>query len=165
MIVHVDNCYTIGDAPALKTLELELLSKGLKVKLSNKATDYISCDLKVDWKQQIAWIGQTTLKRKTNNKFKPLIKDTQFKYKTPGTPKQQVICPTAEDPPMTLQQQTLCRSAVGTLLQFSKKTRPDLANPVHDLAKCMDKTTPAAMKEIVKSNEIFIWHKRMWFKT
>ena len=40
------------------------------------------------------------------------------------------------------------RSAVGTLLQFVKHSRPDIANPVRELSKCMDCATPAAMKEL-----------------
>jgi hypothetical protein len=44
--------------------------------------------------------------------------------------------------------QTLYRSGVGTFLRLANKTRPDIANPVRERIKGMDKTTPAAMKEI-----------------
>jgi hypothetical protein len=39
---------------------------------------------------------------------------------------------------------------VGTLLQFVKHSRPDIANPVHELSKCMDKATEAAYKEMLR---------------
>jgi hypothetical protein len=39
---------------------------------------------------------------------------------------------------------------VGTLLQFSNNTRIDLTNPVRELSKCMDRATPAAMKEMIR---------------
>jgi hypothetical protein len=77
------------------------------------------------------------------------------RYKTPGTPKQQIERPSADDPPLSQEDQTAYRSAVGNLLQFSSKTRPDLANPVRELAKCMDNATPAAYKRDAKSYKIF----------
>jgi hypothetical protein len=123
MIVHVDNCYTLGNAPALKLLERELSSIGLKVKVSNLATEYLSCDLKIDPVKQIAWGGQTTIMRKTINKFQRLIKDSHYRYKTPGAPKQQVMRPAEDDETVSPQQQALYQSAVGTFLQNSNKTR------------------------------------------
>jgi hypothetical protein len=47
-------------------------------------------------------------------------------------------------------QQLKYRSAVGTLLQFVKHSRPDIANPVRELSKCMDKVTEAAYKEMLR---------------
>jgi hypothetical protein len=39
---------------------------------------------------------------------------------------------------------------VGTLLQFVKHSRPDIANPVRELSKCMDKATEATYKEMIR---------------
>jgi hypothetical protein len=150
MIVHVDDCYTIGDPQALKTLEKELNNKGLKLKVSNLASDYLSCDIKIDKENKMAWIGQTTLMKKVIKKFQSIVQKGNFYFKTPGTPKQQIERPEESDQILTSYQQTEYRSGVGTLLQFSNKTRPDLANPVRELAKCMDNATPAAMKELIK---------------
>jgi hypothetical protein len=44
--------------------------------------------------------------------------------------------------------QKISRSAVGSLLYLIKYSRPDIANTVRELSKCMDKTTPAAYKEM-----------------
>jgi hypothetical protein len=51
---------------------------------------------------------------------------------------------------LNAEQQTLYRSGVGTLLQFANKTRPDIANCVRELSKGMDRTTPAALKEMYR---------------
>jgi hypothetical protein len=37
---------------------------------------------------------------------------------------------------------------VGSLFRLVKNSRPDLANAVRELSKCMDGATPAAFKEI-----------------
>jgi hypothetical protein len=39
-------------------------------------------------------------------------------------------------------------AGVGTLLYLIKYSRPDISNVVRELAKCMDKATPAAFKEM-----------------
>jgi hypothetical protein len=106
MIFHVDNCYTIGDEPNLQNFEKELSDKRLKLKISNVATNYLSCDLKIDKNNKTAWIGQTTLIRKAINKFSPMVNKGKFHYKTPGTPKQQIKRPSENDPELTPQQQT-----------------------------------------------------------
>jgi hypothetical protein len=39
-------------------------------------------------------------------------------------------------------------AGVGTILYLIKYSRPDISNVVCELAKCMDKATPAAFKEM-----------------
>jgi hypothetical protein len=39
-------------------------------------------------------------------------------------------------------------AGAGTLLYLFKYSRPDIANVAHELAKCMDKATPEAFKEM-----------------
>jgi len=41
-------------------------------------------------------------------------------------------------------------SGVGMLLYLVKYSRPDIANAVRELTKCMDVATPAAYKEILR---------------
>jgi len=59
-----------------------------------------------------------------------------------------VIRPSTDDPRVTDEEQSTYRSVVGTLLQFIKYSRPDIANAVRELSKCMDAATPAAYKEM-----------------
>ena len=69
---------------------------------------------------------------------------------TPGTPSFNVTRPTNDSEKISAEQQTIYRSAVGTLLQFVKHSRPDIANSVRELSKCMDSATEAAFKEMCR---------------
>jgi hypothetical protein len=64
MIVHVVDCYTIGDPSALQNIQQEIEVHGLSVKVSQITTDYLSCNFKINRNNTMAWIGQTTLLRK-----------------------------------------------------------------------------------------------------
>ena len=89
--------------------------------------------------------------KKMIDKFGPtLSKLGNFNYKTPGTPGFIFLKPINENVQLSSEDQTIYRSGVGTLLQFSNKTRPDIANPVRELSRGMDKATPAAMKEMYR---------------
>jgi hypothetical protein len=46
---------------------------GLKIKTTTKALDYLSCDVRVDKTNHCAWIGQTTLIKKLEKKFQPIL--------------------------------------------------------------------------------------------
>jgi Reverse transcriptase (RNA-dependent DNA polymerase) len=48
MVVHIDDCYDIGDNLAIKELIKELFDQGLKCKVSPEAVDYLRCDIKID---------------------------------------------------------------------------------------------------------------------
>jgi hypothetical protein len=103
--------------------------------------------------------------KKVIKKFTPLIKQTNFQYKTPGTPGQVLDRPTTTDTGiLSPDQQTLYRSGVGTLLQFSNKTRPDHCNPVRELSKSMDRATPSALKEMFRIIKYLIDTKDMGLK-
>jgi hypothetical protein len=69
---------------------------------------------------------------------------------TPGTPNQTIVRPKAVEEQIDQDHQKIYRSAVGTLLQFVKHSRPDISNPMRELSKCMDKATEAAYKEMLR---------------
>jgi hypothetical protein len=48
-------------------------------------------------------------------------------------------------------------AGVGTLLYLIKYSRHDIANVVHEQAKCLEKVTPAAFKE-TKRDMWFIYY-------
>jgi hypothetical protein len=151
MIIHIDDCYVVGNRTTIEELVQDLEGTGLKLKVSYNATDYLSCDINVDQINNMAWVIQTTLLKKVENKFGPMINNMKnFNYKTPGTPGKLVIRPSKGENSLSAEDQKLYRSGVGTLLQFSSKTRPDLANPVRELSKCMDKATPSSFKEMLR---------------
>ena len=160
MVVHIDDCYVVGDDSAITQLNIELHQKGLKTKLSPQATDYLSCEIKFNQDQSIAWIAQPTLMGKMIKKFGPILdKMGNYIYKTPGTPGYSLIKPEGEIGILNQNEQTNYRSGVGTLLQFSNKTRPDITNAVRELSRGMDKATKAAEKEMYRIMKYLIQTK------
>jgi hypothetical protein len=81
------------------------------------------------------------------NRFKDLINARQV-YCTPGTPGFTVVHPVTPEEQISIEDQKVYHSAVGSLLYLVKYSRPDIANTVHELSKCMNKATPAAFKEM-----------------
>lgn len=79
--------------------------------------------------------------------FRKLVKGIPT-YKTPGTPGFNIVRPKENDTKLNPTKQYIYRSAVGSLLQFIKYSRPDIGNGVRELAKCMDGATPAAFNEM-----------------
>jgi hypothetical protein len=71
-------------------------------------------------------------------------------YTTPGTPQFKIVRLTNEleviDPDLQLR----FKSGVGMLLYLIKHSRPDIANVVRDLDKCMDGLTFAAYKYMLR---------------
>ena len=82
-------------------------------------------------------------------KFGDKVKNLRT-YKTPGTPNLNMIRNTDESQAISREDQKLYRSGVGMLLYLVKHSRPDIANPVRELSKVLDGTTPAAMKEMFR---------------
>jgi Reverse transcriptase (RNA-dependent DNA polymerase) len=147
MVVHVDDCYIVGNKGALdKTVEL-IKSSGLNVTVQYNTSDYLSCEILFNKAKTKAWFGQPHLVKKLISVFGKLVQGLP-KYRTPGTPGFNIVRPMENDPKLNKDEQTIYRSAVGSLLQFIKYSRPDIANCVRELAKCMDGATPAAFKEM-----------------
>jgi hypothetical protein len=147
MVVHVDDCYIVGNPAALeKTVEL-IQSSGLSVTVQQNTQDYLSCEILFNATKDKAWLGQPHLIKKLARVFGELVEGMPS-YKTPGTPGFNIVRPQKDDPKLNPGEQTIYRSAVGSLLQFIKYSRPDIANSVRELAKCMDGGTPAAFKEM-----------------
>ena len=86
--------------------------------------------------------------KKIKQTFKEFL-TTKIVYKTPGTPGFNIVKP-KEDELITEKEQELYRSGVGSLLYLVKHSRPDLANIVRELAKCMNGATQGAFKELIR---------------
>jgi hypothetical protein len=70
--------------PTLLKMVEDIKGTGLKLKVLFKANDYLSCDIKVNKDNHTAWIGQTTLMKKVEKKYGPMLKEmTSCTYKTP----------------------------------------------------------------------------------
>jgi hypothetical protein len=56
--------------------------------------------------------------------------------------------PKKDDPKISPEDQSIYRSVVGSLLYLMKHSRPNIANAVRELLKCMDGATPSAFNEM-----------------
>lgn len=147
--IYVDDCYAIGDEIALNDMITKIQQKGLKIKIENDLSDYLSCEIVSNKLRTKAWLGQPHLSKRLENSFSDFISTKKnYLFKTPGTPGLNMIRPKNDNEKVSPAEQTIYRSAVGTLLQFVKHSRPDLANPVRELSKCMDAATYPALKEL-----------------
>jgi hypothetical protein len=127
----------------------DLQREGFKLKVENKPTDYLSCEIMFDAYKNVAWLGQPHLIKRLESSFGELVSKSH-RCSTPGTPSYSVVRPTTVAEQISAERQKIYRSAVGTLLQFVKHSRPDIANPVRELSKCMDKATEGAWKEMCR---------------
>ena len=149
VVVYVDDCYVVGHEHMLRMFIEDLKAAGLKLKIEEKPSDYLSCEVKFNTDKSKAWLGQPHLLKKLEKSFGHYIKGS-YKYLTPGTPGYTITRPNNESDRLSSDKQTIFRSGVGTLLQFVKHSRPDIANAVRELSKCMDSATEGAFKEMIR---------------
>jgi hypothetical protein len=71
-------------------------------------------------------------------------------YGTPGTPRFKIVRPTDKTEKIDGNIQSKYCSGVGILLYLIKYSRPDLANVIRELSKCMDGANLAAYKDMLR---------------
>lgn len=147
MEIHVDDCYELGNQSQLNELVKEIEQQGLKIKDMKDTDDYLSCQIIFNKTKTKAWMGQPYLIKRLEKNFEHLIEGNII-YRTPGTPGYNIVRPTTEEDKISAEDQKIYRSAVGSLLQFIKYSRPDISNTVRELSKCMDGANPEAFKEM-----------------
>jgi hypothetical protein len=147
MSIHVDDCYVIGNIDDINKVVKDIESKGLKIKVTYSTKDYLSCEVLLNKDKSMAWLGQPHLMKRLQTNYGELVKSNQ-QYKTPGTPHYGVVRVKENGEKISEEDQKIYRSLVGSLLQLVKYSRPDIANAVRELSKCMDGASPGAFKEL-----------------
>ena len=147
LAIHVDDCITIGNAKTIDNIIRLLESKDLKTKVDPTFKDYLGCEVTFNKNRTKVLMSQPSLFNKMQKNFAHLITGGRM-FKTPGTPNHNIIRPVNLDEQISEELQSEYRSVVGSLLYLIKYSRPDIANTVRELAKCMDKATVAAYKEM-----------------
>ena len=147
LAIHVDDCITIGNPKTIDNFINLLQSEKLKLKIDAIFKDYLGCEVIFNKKRTMALMSQPSLINKMEKNFAHLITKGRT-FQTPGTPSYNILRPTDTSEQISEPMQAEYRSAVGSLLYLIKYSRPDIANCVRELAKCMDKATPAAYKEM-----------------
>ena len=56
MVVHVDDCFTIGNKDAIEDTITLKQNKGLELKVENDVRDYLGCELLINKPGKKAWI-------------------------------------------------------------------------------------------------------------
>jgi hypothetical protein len=136
MAIHVDDCYVIGKIDTINQAVRDIESKGLKLKVEYNTRDYLGCEILFDKARTVAWLGQPHQTKKIRSNYEELVKDCQ-RYKTPGTPNFGIVLPKKDDPKVSPEDQSIYRSVVGSILYLTKHSRPDIANAVRELSKCI----------------------------
>ena len=145
--LYVDDAYMVGDPKAVFKAK-EDIRKIFLIKKEN-FSDYLSCEIQFNEPRTMAWIGQPHLVKKLQQFFTEEVKN-QRSPNTPGTPSFRITRPGPDDPVIDATQQKRYGSGVGMLLYLVKHSRPDIANAVRELSKSLDRSTPAAYKEMLR---------------
>ena len=150
IICHVDDNFTVGSKAAMKQALDEIKANGLNLTVTDELNDYLSCMIKISKDRKKAWIGQPHMVKKIRKEFGQEVAKLQ-RYRTPGTPGQGLVTAKSEEDKVPIEQHKRYRTGLGMLLYMIKHSRPDMANSVRELTKCVDGSTPAAYKEMLRN--------------
>jgi hypothetical protein len=103
-------------------------------------------------------IGQPHLLKGLEDKFGEEVNNLSC-YATPGTPRFKAVKSNDVVETIEMDKQSRYCSGVGMLLYLIKYTRPDIANVVRELSKCMDEATLVAYKEMLELSNLFLIQK------
>ena len=149
ILSYVDDNCTVGDKAAIEQALEEIKSHGFNITVDHKLTDYLSCEIKFSKDKKKAWIGQPHMVKKIRQTFEEETKGMQ-KYRTPGTPGQGLVRVTDPKDKLDPELHSRYRTGTGMLLYMVKHSRPDLANAVRELTKCLDGASERAYKEMLR---------------
>ena len=149
ILCHVDDNWTCGHKAAIESVIEELPKHGFTITVDREMKDYLSCEVVFSKDRKKAWVGQPHLMKKIEKTFGEEVKSLQ-KYKTAGTPGSGLVRAESEEAKIAPEQHSRYRTGVGMLLYCIKHSRPDVANPIRELTKCLDGATPAAYKEMLR---------------
>ena len=119
MVIHVDDCFTVGHKDAIEEVINLIKSKGLELKVDYEVKDYLGCELMINKKEKRAWIGQPHIIKKIEDLFSSFI-IRQTTYKTPGTPGFNIIRPAAAELVTKEKQARIIQIGSGEFIVFDK---------------------------------------------
>jgi hypothetical protein len=147
--IYVDDCLVIGNENGINDVINGLKTYKIRLKIANDLKDYLSCRILTDYERKTIFVMQPHSINNLKEKFEKEINNLSD-YDTPGTPRFKIVRPTDETEKIDGNLQSKYRSGVGMLLDLIKYSRPDLANVVRELSKCMDGANISAYKEILR---------------
>jgi hypothetical protein len=127
--IYVDDCLVVGKEDQIQELIQDLKASGFNLKVESSLNDYLSCCVIEDLESKSNLILQPHLINNLEAKFKQEVCNKRV-YKTPGTPRFKIICPTTDDDVINADHQGRYHSAAEMLLYLTKYSRSDLCNVV-----------------------------------
>jgi hypothetical protein len=149
VISYVDDCAAGGSKAALNQMLAQIRESELTFTVNEDMRDYLSCEVLFNSDRTKGWLGQPHMIKKIKRVFGEAVAKLP-KYRTPGTPGVGLVRAKEEDKLASLEDQHTLRSGTGMLLYLVKHSRPDIANAVRELTKCLIGAHPAAMKEMYR---------------
>jgi hypothetical protein len=92
MVTCLDDCLTSGSYYGIKEVIEELKKNDFGLKIEEYLKDYLSCHIKIDQEDGIAWIQQPYLINNLKAKFGEEAMAIQD-HRTPGTPLFKICAP------------------------------------------------------------------------
>ncbi|MFM8622589.1 MAG: reverse transcriptase domain-containing protein, partial [Holophagaceae bacterium] len=142
LIIYVDDCFVIGDKPAVKKA-LADVETAFNITRSENIEDFIGCNIKRIGDKIL--LSQPDLIKKMMDKFEERIEKLKA-YDTPAVASSHVLRCGEDEEGLSDEGQQDFRSGVGSLLYLLKHSRPDLSNSVRELSKVMDRANKAHEK-------------------
>ena len=128
IIMHVDDMLIIGKNEQIQEFATKIQME-FSVKIQHKLADYLGCEFHM-YKEKIrGWLGQPSIIKSLEQKFGERAMRERLSL-TPGTPR--FVARRLENPEdnVSPEEHETYRSGVGTLLDLTKHSRPDICNPV-----------------------------------
>jgi hypothetical protein len=146
LIVYVDDCFVIGDKPAVKAA-LNGIQEHFSITRSENIGDFIGCRIERDGKRIL--LSQPDLITKMLSNFQDKINGLKY-YDTPAATGTHLIRCEDDEAVLDEDEQKKFRSGVGSLLYLLKHSRPELSNSVRELSKVMDRANKAHQKALYR---------------
>ena len=147
--IYVDDCMVIGCDEDIEKVINGLKGYGFGLNVEEFLTDYLSCKVMMNQENVEVLIMQPHLLKGLEDKFGEEVNNLSS-YATPGIPRFKVVKSNNVVETVAMDKQSRYRSGVEMLLYLIKYSRPDIANVVRELSKCMDGVNLAAYKEMLR---------------
>jgi hypothetical protein len=135
MEIYMDDCFTIGYNEGIKEVIENLKNHDFGLKIEEDFKD-LSCHIKINKDERIAWIQQSHLINNLTAKFGEETMAMRD-HGTPGTPQFKIVRPNDEDK-IPIVSQSRNRSGVGMPLYLINHSRRDFANVVGEIHRMFD---------------------------
>jgi Reverse transcriptase (RNA-dependent DNA polymerase) len=163
IVIYVDDCLISGDDSDINEVIEELKGYNFDLKFEDHLTDYLSCQIITNVDNKTLFIMQPHLIKNLETKFGAKFMNLSD-YGMPGTPRFKIVRPSEKVNKIDPDLQSRYRSGEGMLLFLIKFSRLVLTNVVRELSKCMDATSHATYKEMLRVMKFVVDTKQYCLK-